>query len=178
MIRSTFPTYFLEKENLLDSLTLSALYNFVLISGTEETIITAKDLSELDILRNAITVSATELANQYNFTHIEVSTRFSTHYYPPNKDCSMETHSDDLGDFGRKFIAFFYLEAEPTAGGELEFFDPRWLNATWKDYGSSIKIIPQTNKLVVFPTFLWHRVNNYHSNSFPRMALDVVVRVT
>lgn len=178
MIQSIFPTYFLEIENLLDSLTLSALYNCVLMNGQEETIITPDDLPEIEILRNAVHLAASKLANQYNFSQIEVSKRFSTHYYPPNKECSMETHSDDLGDFGRKFIAFFYLEADSSAGGELEFFDPRWLNATWKDYGSSIKIIPQTNKLVIFPTFLWHRVNNYYSNNFPRMALDVVVRVT
>jgi Rps23 Pro-64 3,4-dihydroxylase Tpa1-like proline 4-hydroxylase len=177
MIKTTFSTYFLEKENLLDSSTLSALYNFVLITGQEETIVTPNVLPEVDTLRNAIISASSELASQYNFTQIEVSKRFSTHYYPPNKNCGMETHSDDLGDFGRKFIAFFYLEADPTSGGELELFDPRWLNAAWRDYASSVKIRPQTNKLVIFPTFLWHRVNPYFSKTFPRMALDAVIRV-
>jgi hypothetical protein len=178
MIKSTFPTYFVEKDNLLDSSTLSTLYNFVLITGQEETIVTPDILPEIEVLRNAIISSSTELVNHYNFTQIEVSKRFSTHFYPPNRSCGMETHSDDLGDFGRKFIAFFYLEADPTSGGELELFDPRWLNAAWKDYASSIKISPKTNKLVIFPTFLWHRVNSYFSETRPRMALDVVIRVS
>lgn len=177
MIKTTFPTFYFEKENLLDKPIVETLYNFVLLNGDQEKITTPDEISELEILRQEIYKSASELAHWYNFSSLEVSKRFSSHYYPAGKKGSMELHSDDLGDFGRKFIAFYYLEADSSAGGELEIYDPRWLNACWKDYSSSIKILPVTNKLVIFPTFLWHRVNTYSSNTFPRMALDTVIRI-
>jgi Rps23 Pro-64 3,4-dihydroxylase Tpa1-like proline 4-hydroxylase len=178
MIKEIFSTIYLEKENLLDKKTLEVLYNFVLMNGKKETIVTSKELPELEILRKKIHKEAENLVKSYNFQTLEVSKRFSTHFYSPNENGEMETHSDDLGDYGRKFISFFYLEAEEVQGGELELFDPRWLNSCWRDLNSSIKIQPKTNKLIVFPTFLWHRVNTYYSKNLPRMALDAVIRIT
>lgn len=178
MIKQIFPTTYIEKENLVDKKTLEILYNFVLLNGEQEKIVTSNELPELEILRTAIAQESMELIKNYNFENLEVSKRFSTHFYPPNQNGKMETHSDDLGDYGRKFISFFYLEAEENQGGELELFDPRWLNACWRDDVSNIKIQPKTNKLVVFPTFLWHRVNTYYSKNCPRMALDAVIRIT
>jgi hypothetical protein len=178
MIKEIFPSIILEKENLLDVNALQELYDYVLSNGKREDVITSVDLPALQTLRDKIREQAELLNERYNFSKIEVSQRFQSHFYPPGEENSMETHSDDLGDFGRKFISFFYLESEEGAGGSLEFFDPRWLNACWRDQASTIKIYPKTNKLVIFPTFLWHKVNSYHSIHFPRMALDAVIRVS
>ena len=131
----------------------------------------------LNFWKNNIEKIVIDLKEKYNFKTFEVSNRFSTHYFSCGKKQDMETHSDDLGDFGRKFIAFFYLEAANDSGGELEFFDPRWLNSPWSKVTSSYKIKPKTNKLVIFPTFLWHKVNSYFSETCPRMAIDVVIRM-
>jgi hypothetical protein len=176
MIVEIFPTHLVECENLLDADSLQQLYDFVIINQND-LIVTPDELPALGILKSAILEKVTSLVKSYNFKEVEVSNRFCTHYFPAGKETDMETHSDDLGDYGRKFIAFFYLEADSTAGGELEIFDPRWVNAPWKDISVSYKIKPKTNKLVIFPTFLWHKVTPYFSETCPRMALDVVVRI-
>lgn len=176
MIHELFPTHILETESLLDNKTLQEIYNFVAINR-EDIIVTPKDLPALSVLQSKIAEQANILANKYTYKTVDVSTRFSTHFYPPKEVRGMQTHSDDLGDYGRKFIAFYYLEAEDNSSGQLEIFDPRWVNAPWRDISESYKISPKTNKLVIFPTFLWHKVTDYYSDTHPRMAVDVVVRI-
>jgi hypothetical protein len=176
MIYDLFPTKIIQVPSLLDLETLQDLYNFVALNKGD-IIVTPDELPALKKLQQEVEKHAKSLADEYNFSTVEVSNRFSTHFYPVGKQQGMETHSDDLGDYGRKFIAFFYLEADQDSGGELEIFDPRWTNAPWRDISESFKIIPKTNKLVIFPTFLWHKVNDYYSDFCPRMAIDVVVRI-
>lgn len=176
MIHELFPTHIVETESLLETETLQEIYNFV-ASNQEDTIITANELPALNILRSKISEQAAILASKYTYNDVKVSERFSTHFYPPKEKRGMETHSDDLGDHGRKFIAFYYLEAEDNMSGQLEIFDPRWVNAPWRDISESYKISPKTNKLVIFPTFLWHKVTDYYSDTYPRMAVDVVIRI-
>lgn len=178
MILDIFPTKIIQEENVLSQESLQSIYNFILENGEDTKIVMTNELIGLDELKSAISFHITELIIEYGFTKFAVSDRFSTHFYPAGKEMEMETHSDDLGDVGRKFIAFFYLEAEKNAGGELEIFDPRWLNAAWHQKSSSIKIQPVTNKLVIFPTFLWHKVTKYCPKFFPRMAIDVVISVS
>lgn len=178
MIIDIFPTKIIQKENILSQESLQSIYNFILENGEDTKIVMTDELPSLNELKFAISYYATTLAKEYGFTNFTISDRFSTHFYPVGKEMEMETHSDDLGDVGRKFIAFFYLEAEENAGGELEIFDPRWLNAAWHQKSSSIKIQPITNKLVIFPTFLWHKVTKYCPKFFPRMAIDVVISVS
>jgi hypothetical protein len=176
MILDLFPTHIFQRENVLEKDVLQTLYDFIIVNQGG-TIVTPNELPELSVLKSKIENAAYELNELYKFKSIEVSNRFSTHYFAPGKEQGMETHSDDLGDFGRKFIAFFYLEAADDGNGELEFFDPRWLNAPWAPISSGYKIKPVTNKLVIFPTFLWHKVNPYFSKVCPRMAIDVVIRM-
>lgn len=176
MICDLFPTHILEIDSLLDNATLQEIYDFVAINR-EDVIVTPEEFAPLAILKTKITEQAKILANNYHYQTVEVSNRFSTHFYPPKETRGMETHSDDLGDYGRKFIAFYYLEAEDNSSGLLEIFDPRWVNAPWRDISESYKISPKTNKLVIFPTFLWHKVTDYYSETHPRMAIDVVVRI-
>jgi hypothetical protein len=176
MIVEIFPTHLVECEDLLDSDSLQQLYDFVIINQND-LIVTPNELPALSVLKSAILENAKSLVEHYNFKEVEVSDKFCTHYFPAGEETAMETHSDDLGDYGRKFIAFFYLEADPQANGELEILDPRWVNAPWRDISSSYKIKPKTNKLVIFPTFLWHKVSTYFSENCPRMAIDVVVRI-
>jgi hypothetical protein len=175
MLLDIFPTTLIEKEELLDKESLEKIYNFVVINQGD-VIVTPDELPALSNLKEKILEQATLLKEIYKFNNIEVSNRFSTHFFPVGESSGMETHSDDLGDTGRKFIAFFYLEADDTAGGELEIFDPRWLNAPWHNISNAHKIQPRTNKLVIFPTFLWHKVNEYRSSVSPRMAIDVVIK--
>lgn len=176
MIIEIFPTHIVEIENLLDANELQQIYDFVIINQGDS-IVTPTELPALKALQDKIFEKSSDLKEKYNFTKVEVSNRFSTHYFPAGKETDMETHSDDLGDYGRKFIAFFYLEADEAAGGELEIFDPRWVNAPWRNISEGYKIKPKTNKLVIFPTFLWHKVNPYYSKTCPRMAIDVVIRI-
>jgi hypothetical protein len=177
MIVDIFPTQIVQCENLLETNCLSELYNFVILNQND-IIVTPTELPALSILKTEITKQAELLKSYYNFTKVEVSDRFCTHYFPAGKDTDMELHSDDLGDYGRKFIAFFYLEADQSAGGELEIFDPRWVNAPWRNISQGYSVTPQTNKLVIFPTFLWHKVNMYRNAVCPRMAIDVVIRIS
>lgn len=177
MIKELFPTYIYEQENIVDQECLQELYNYVLLNGND-VIVTPNELPALTTLQNKITQGMKEFKGLYDFENIKVSDRFCTHLFPVSQESDMETHSDDLGDYGRKFISFFYLEADPEAGGELELFDPKWTNAPWSETRESYKVKPITNKLVIFPVFLWHRVNKYFSNKSPRMALDAVIRVT
>lgn len=176
-IKKIFPTEIYEEENILDKKSLQSLYDYILINGND-IIVTPQELPELATLQNKISEGALTLSKAYNFENVKVSDRFCTHFFPIGKESDMETHSDDLGDYGRKFISFFYLEADQTASGELEFFDPRWTNAPWKEFSQSYKVQPATNKLIIFPVFLWHKVNKYFSPSTPRMALDAVIRVS
>lgn len=178
MIRSAFPTYFTEISDTIDVESLSEIYNFIILN--HDTIVTPAELPALSILKNRVFEESTKLATMYNFDNVVVSDRFSTHFYPAGQEGKMELHSDDLGDYGRKFIAFFYLEADNSnaTDGSLELFDPRWLNAPWRNIDTATKIQPVTNKLVIFPTFIWHRVNPYFSSTTPRMAIDVVVQLT
>lgn len=176
MIRKLFPTHIIECEDLLEQDDLQDIYNFVALN-LQDTIITPKELPALSSLRNKITEKAKLLAEEYSYSDIEVSNRFSTHFYHPKEKRGMETHSDDLGDAARKFIAFYYLEAEDNLTGQLEILDPRWVNSPWRDISENYKITPKTNKLVIFPTFLWHKVTDYYSESYPRMAVDVVVKI-
>ena len=176
MIKELFPTYIYENSNIVDKNCLQSLYDYVLLNGND-VIVTPKELPELEVLQNKITQGVLELKDYYDFSNVKVSNRFCTHFFPISKESDMETHSDDLGDYGRKFISFFYLEADQEAGGKLEFFDPRWSNAPWNNIAESYKVTPVTNKLVIFPVFLWHKVNKYFSNKSPRMALDAVIRV-
>jgi hypothetical protein len=178
MIIDIFPTKIIQEDNILSQESLQSIYNFILEYGEDTKIVMTDELLGLSELKSVIFSNATMLVKEYGFTKVTVSDRFSTHFYPAGKETEMETHSDDLGDVGRKFIAFFYLEAEDNAGGELEIFDPRWLNAAWHQKSSSIKIQPKTNKLVIFPTFLWHKVTKYCPKVFPRMAIDVVISVS
>lgn len=178
MILDIFPTKIIQEENTLSQESLQSIYNFILENGEDTKIVMTEELLGLSELKSVISSHAIVLAKEYGFTKITVSDRFSTHFYPVGKEIEMETHSDDLGDIGRKFIAFFYLEAEENAGGQLEIFDPRWLNGAWHQKSSSIKIQPVTNKLVIFPTFLWHKVTKYCPKFFPRMAIDVVISVS
>jgi hypothetical protein len=177
MITEIFPTKIVQEENVLSQNSLQSIYNFILENGEDTKIVMTNELEGLAELKSVIFEHATVLSREYGFTKVTVSDRFSTHFYPASKEMEMETHSDDLGDFGRKFIAFFYLEAEENVGGELQIFDPRWLNAAWHQQTTSVKLTPKTNKLVIFPTFLWHKVTKYSPKSFPRMAIDVVIRV-
>jgi hypothetical protein len=177
MLVDIFPTTLIEKDDLLDTNSLQEIYNFV-VMNQGGVITTPPELPALGVLKEKILEQATLLKQNYNFKNVIISDRFSTHYFPIGESTNMETHSDDLGDSGRKFIAFFYLEADETAGGELEIFDPRWLNAPWHTISTGHKIQPKTNKLVIFPTFLWHKVNNYYSNVSPRMAVDVVIKIS
>lgn len=176
MIRKLFPTYIIECEDLLEKNDLQDIYNFVALNR-EDKIVTPAELPALVNLQSKITEKASELAKEYSYSDIEVSDRFSTHFYHPNVKRGMETHSDDLGDSGRKFIAFYYLEAEENFTGQLEIHDPRWVNAPWRDISENYKVTPKTNKLVIFPTFLWHKVSDYYSETYPRMAVDVVVKI-
>lgn len=178
MILDIFPTKIIQTENVLSQESLQSIYNFILENGEDTKIVMSDELLGLVELKSAISFNIAELISEYGFTKFTVSDRFSTHFYPVGKEIEMETHSDDLGDVGRKFIAFFYLEAEENAGGQLEIFDPRWLNGAWHQKSSSIKIQPVTNKLVIFPTFLWHKVTKYCPKFFPRMAIDVVISVS
>lgn len=177
MLADIFSTTLIEKEQLLDAESLQQLYNFVVINQGD-TIVTPSQLPALTVLQDKIAQQAKLLAHSYQFDHATVSDRFSTHYFAAGQSAGMETHSDDLGDYGRKFIAFFYLEADAAAGGELEIHDPRWLNAPWHSISKGYKVLPKTNKLVIFPTFLWHKVNPYYSEVCPRMAIDVVVKIS
>jgi hypothetical protein len=178
MIQTAFPTYFTELSNAIDAESLLSIYNFAILN--HDTIVTPLELPALASLKSKINEESKKLAALYNFDNVTVSDRFSTHFYPAGTIGEMELHSDDLGDHGRKFIAFLYLEAENSdnTAGELELFDPRWLNAPWRNSSCSIKIKPVTNTLVIFPTFIWHKVNPYYSNTTPRMAIDVVIRLT
>lgn len=184
MIHKMFPTVIYEEDGALDASTLQALHDCVIMTGSStqpsfrSVILMSEEVPALHTLREIITDRCTTFIKEhYMFDSVYVSTRFASHYYPPRVEGKMETHSDDLGDYGRKFIALFYLEAEEAAGGELELFDPRWLNGAWHQYTQTAQITPKTNKLVIFPTFLWHRVKPYNAQFLPRMLLDVVIRV-
>lgn len=176
MIKELFPTYIYEQENVVSDSCLQSLYDYVAVNGND-IIVTPTTLPELKELQTKIQDGLLNLKEQYNFKNVKVSDRFCTHFFPAGTEADMETHSDDLGDYGRKFISFFYLEADQEAGGELEFFDPRWTNAPWNDLNKGYKVVPKTNKLVIFPVFLWHKVNKYFSKTTPRMALDAVIRI-
>lgn len=173
-----FPTKIYVEENVLDSDLLQWLYDYCLSSGEHSKVIHYSESLEFEQLRNIIFSKASLIAKEYNYTNTILSERFALHFFPPNAPQDMEIHTDDFGDVGRKFVAFLYLDCEQDAGGELEIFDPRWLNGPWHHLSSSIKIEPVTNKLVIFPSFLWHQVTTYHSKHFPRMALDIVVSVS
>jgi hypothetical protein len=175
MIKDLFPTHIIEIDNILESTDLQSIYDFVIINHND-IIVTPLQLPALTKLKDQVDKHARILAQKYHLESVEVSNRFCTHYFPPGQIAGMETHSDDLGDYGRKFIAFFYLEADQSASGELEIFDPRWVNSPWRDISNGYKVKPKTNKLVIFPTFLWHQVNSYFSETCPRMAIDVVIR--
>ncbi len=177
MIKQIFPTEIYEGSNILSMDHMQQIYDFILVNGEDSQIITPEKIKSLSILKEKILEKIIILNESYGFKKITVSNNFTTHFFPAGKECQMETHSDDLGDSGRKFIALYYVESENNSGGELEIFDPRWLNSCWKDMGTSIKFTPEKNKLIIFPTFLWHRVVPYKSKFFPRMLLDVVIKV-
>lgn len=180
MIKELFPTWIIEKENFLEETHVENIAAQILITDGQdyfEEDSNNPNCSFRHFKEKLDTYFKTELNSKYNFKSVEVIPRFFRHFYPVGKLSQLEMHSDDLGDYGKKFIAMYYLEADPEGGGELELYDARWLNAQWKFGYDSYKIKPRANKLVVFPTFLWHKVNDYYSSYSPRMAIDVSIRV-
>lgn len=177
MLKPIYETVFFEKNNAVDSNTLSELYNLVLLRAEHSLVLNYDDTPALGTLQQAMYDGAVELAAHYGFSEVCMSDRLAMHFFPVGEPKKMEIHADDFGDIGRKFIALLYLEAEPGAGGALKFYDPRWFNGPWHSLAKPIEVKPETNKLVIFPSFLWHEVTTYHSKFYPRMALDSVISV-
>ena len=88
---------------------------------------------------------------------------------------SLHNHS------GSHLTGTFYLMAdEEDAGGRIEFLDPR-TNAN-RGYPSILRNhfketfhLPKTGDILIFPSFLYHHVQTYYSNSRFCLAIDLTL---
>jgi SM-20-related protein len=71
-------------------------------------------------------------------------------------------HTDNAQKPIRKRVLTFvyYCHREPKAfhGGELRIYDSRKVNGTWERLPRYRTVVPEQNRLVVFPSFLMHEV--------------------
>lgn len=86
-------------------------------------------------------------------------------------DLHVDTHQ------GGTHVAILWLQGDENAGGDLELWDPRWINPrlTGGKYTDSKHVIKfQPGMLIMFPATVWHSVTKYTGSTI-RRSLNVVV---
>jgi uncharacterized protein (TIGR02466 family) len=90
---------------------------------------------------------------------------------------SLHNHS------GSHLTGTFYLMAEEVdSGGRIEFLDPR-TNAN-RGYPNNLRNhfteavhLPKTGDILIFPSFLYHHVHTYYSNSRFCLSVDLTLHI-
>lgn len=159
-------TLYGKKRALLDEVT-----NFVLTQKIDKEIYDdMSDISEIQKFKHNVIIPAftdfLELSGVKTPAHMNLRIGVK-------KNHKIKTHNH----LGSSVVGVFYLFSEEgDKGGEITLYDPRvnanrGLSSAFREWFEPMVIKPKTGDFLIFPSFLYHSVDEFHGNM--RLAMPV-----